>query len=55
MNKNISIVFNTNQDGRADIFPPSQMFVNKNFKFLIAMGGWLVDNDQQYDKLNVCS
>lgn len=53
MNKNISVVFSTNQDGRADIFPPSQMFANKNFKFLIAMGGWLVDNDQQYDKLMV--
>lgn len=51
MNNNISIVFNTNQDGRADIYPPSQMFANKNFKFLIASGGWLVDNEQQYDKL----
>lgn len=51
MNKNISVVFKTNQNGKADIFPPSQMFVNENFKFLIALGGWLVDNDQQYDKL----
>jgi hypothetical protein len=51
MNKNINLVFNVDSEGRSNLYPPSQIFVNKDFKFLIALGGWLVDNDQQYNEL----
>lgn len=51
MNKNINLVFNVDGEGRTNLYPPSQMFVNKNFKFLISIGGALVDNEQQYNIL----
>lgn len=53
MNKNINLVFNVDSEGRTNLYPPSQMFVNENFKFLISIGGALVDNEQQYNNLMI--
>jgi hypothetical protein len=44
-------VFNILPDTESAVFPPSQVFLNANFDFLVTIGGYLADDEMEYEKL----
>ncbi len=47
----INKVFNVTTDKQKVICPPEQVFIRPDFIFLLTIGGDLIDNEIEYDKL----
>jgi hypothetical protein len=44
-------IFRVKKDKRQVICPPEQVFANRDFEYLLTIGGDLIDNELEYDKL----
>ena len=44
-------IFNNNLTEGKEPFPPNQVFINENFEFTLTIGGNLVENEAEYEKL----
>jgi hypothetical protein len=54
MNKiDVNKVFRVSTDKEHCICPPNQVFVDISFEYLLTIGGDLVDNEYEYDKLRL--
>lgn len=51
--KNGREVFKISDNKKNVICPPEQVFQNSGFEYLVTLGGNLVDNDEEYQKLMV--
>lgn len=47
----INKIFKVSTDKTNVICPPDQVFVNPNFDFLLTIGGDLIEDEKEYDKL----
>lgn len=49
----INKVFNVTTEKQKVICPPEQVFVRTDFDYLLTIGGNLIDNEVEYDKLRI--
>lgn len=50
-NNIINKIFNVSTDKQKAVYPPNQVFAKSGFDYLLTIGGDLVDDEKEYEKL----